>query len=261
MPGYTNNKRKSFSVGHRKAHSLGTNVLSSIAAIPSNYKTFSVNKTMVSENKKNLCLIDDSLINDEPVIQKLREPLERSVMPSLPTIEIIYDESEAEVREEDQKPLDSHIERRHSLMNEKIIFQGRVKRKTVIKDGRKPSMTSWVRYWLVLQGTQLLYFDHKQFKSYQTNIFHSTPLKCRSLKGWIVALVEDIQTDHTFTLSDNLGRNVYKFKASTATQAYEWYKKISQQLSQFKCNPSTGDPLIDFEDDSNHKSRLQIPKN
>jgi hypothetical protein len=140
MPGYTNNKRKSFSVGHRKAHSLGTNVLSSIAAIPSNYKTFSVNKTMVSENKKNLCLIDDSLINDEPVIQKLREPLERSVMPSLPTIEIIYDESEAEVREEDQKPLDSHIERRHSLMNEKIIFQGRVKRKTVIKDGRKPSV-------------------------------------------------------------------------------------------------------------------------
>ncbi|CAG2111173.1 unnamed protein product, partial [Medioppia subpectinata] len=267
------NRRRPFAVGHRKSQSLGTNVLTSIMAsttIPLTSKTFTVNKTIV-ENKRNLCLIDDTIIAEEATVQSPREPLEPTVTPSLPTIEIIYDESTADdetrdEREPDDRALktrpsiDSTLERkRHLLSADKIVFQGMVKRRTSVKDGKRPQMKVWAKYWLLLQGTQLLYFDCRQFRTYKSNVFKSKPLKCQSLEGWFVALVENNQSNDTFTLSDTLGRNVYKFRAPTPTQAFEWYKKISQQLSQIKSRtqPTDDRSLIDFEDDSSHhKNRL-----
>lgn len=44
------------------------------------------------------------------------------------------------------------------------IMQGCVRRKTVIKHGRKPTVTSWQRYWLQIWASSLTYFAPKSFK-------------------------------------------------------------------------------------------------
>jgi hypothetical protein len=43
-------------------------------------------------------------------------------------------------------------------------MQGCVRRKTVLKEGRKPTVTSWQRYWLQIWTTSLVYFSPKSFK-------------------------------------------------------------------------------------------------
>ncbi|XP_054156650.1 ras-specific guanine nucleotide-releasing factor RalGPS2-like [Oppia nitens] len=254
MPTYS--KRIPFIAGHRKSHSLGTNVLSTItSAIPSNTKYLLSTHHSDVENKKNICLIDDSPLIEEPVIHKSRDITEQTVtVITLPTIEIIYDDEElTELRKDvvnDYKQYNRYIERNIPFISGDILLQGMVKRKTILKDGKKPSMAGWVKYWLILQGNHLYYFDSKQFKTYQTDIFPSNPLKCRSLIGWSVSLFEDTQYTDTFRLSDNYGKNMYKFRAPTPGQAYEWFKKISQVVAQFKCRQQPIDSLIDFCDDS-----------
>lgn len=43
-------------------------------------------------------------------------------------------------------------------------FQGCVRRKTLLKDGRKPAVASWQRYWLQIWANSLVYFPPKSFK-------------------------------------------------------------------------------------------------
>lgn len=47
---------------------------------------------------------------------------------------------------------------------ESLEFQGCVRRKTVLKDGRKPAVASWQRYWLQIWANSLVYFPPKSFK-------------------------------------------------------------------------------------------------
>lgn len=52
-----------------------------------------------------------------------------------------------------------------SLLNSNdTMMEGCVRRKTVLKDGRKPAVASWQRYWLQLYSNSLLYFAPKSFK-------------------------------------------------------------------------------------------------
>lgn len=43
-------------------------------------------------------------------------------------------------------------------------FQGFVRRKTILKDGRKISLSSWQRYWLELSADVLVFYASKSFK-------------------------------------------------------------------------------------------------
>lgn len=45
-------------------------------------------------------------------------------------------------------------------------FQGCVRRKTILKDGRKPAVASWQRYWVQIWANSLVYFPPKSFKGY-----------------------------------------------------------------------------------------------
>jgi hypothetical protein len=130
MPGFS--KKVNFIPSHRKAHSLGTNVLSSVTSTQST-------TTLNILHNKNRCLIDDSLINEDPVISC------DLMIPSKPTFEIIYDDEEVDVEVEEQKPLNRYIEFNPLVIKDKILFQGLVKRKTIMKDGKKPSV-SYLRF-------------------------------------------------------------------------------------------------------------------
>ena len=130
------NNKKRFIAGHRKANSLGTNVLSSLAAIPLTSRSMSSKQNNV-RNCKNRCLIDDSFISEDPVITTV-EPFEKTF---LPKFDIINDNKEAIVLDDEEKPLHRYIDHSLSINEDKISYQGMIKRKTVLKDGKKPSVS------------------------------------------------------------------------------------------------------------------------
>ena len=132
MPAYN---KKRFTAGHRKANSLGTNVLSSITAIPLSSKSLSSKQNFV-RNNKNRCLIDDSLLSDETTIKTV-EPFEKTL---LPKFDIIKDRIAANKLNE-ELPLNRYIDHSLSISEDKVLYQGLVKRKTVLKDGKKPSVS------------------------------------------------------------------------------------------------------------------------
>lgn len=53
-----------------------------------------------------------------------------------------------------------------TIINETFGFQGSVRRKTILKDKRKPAVASWQRYWLQIWANSLVYFPPKSFKGY-----------------------------------------------------------------------------------------------
>lgn len=85
MPAYS---KKIFTSGHRRAHSLGTNLLSSIS-MTSIIPMASKSRQTKVQNTKNRCLIDDSVINEEPVVKTYE-----NLIPSLPKLDMYTDDDQ-----------------------------------------------------------------------------------------------------------------------------------------------------------------------
>lgn len=95
-------------------------------------------------------------------------------------------------------------------------MQGSIRRKTILKEGRKPTVASWQRYWIQIWSSSLAYFSPKSFKGYyfqdclyykiiitlfyyrnQRSDFKSEPCKLVSLTGCAIMLLEEesLQSD------------------------------------------------------------------
>lgn len=101
-------------------------------------------------------LIDDSVLEDTTTSthhNSLHLPLQSDTISTGSSDDIIaYDESESSIINNLDSPLDC------------ASFQGCVRRKTVLKDFRKPTVASWQRYWLQIWANSLVYFPPKSFK-------------------------------------------------------------------------------------------------
>ena len=111
-------------------------------------------------------------------------------------------------------------------------FQGCVKRKTLIKDGRRPAMSGWQRYWLQLWGTQLVYFSPRTLtKGLERRDFRTEPCKCQSVDGWVVMVPDSglgATDELSFQLADPTRRSVYRFRTPTPELSRAWVRWLHE---------------------------------
>ncbi|XP_027723643.1 ras-specific guanine nucleotide-releasing factor RalGPS1 isoform X5 [Vombatus ursinus] len=126
-----------------------------------------------------------------------------------------------------------------------ITMEGPLKRKTLLKEGRKPALSSWSRYWVTLSGSTLLYFGAKSLRGTDRKHYKSTPGKKVSIVGWMVQLPDDPEHPDIFQLNNPDKGNVYKFQTGSRLHAILWHKHLDDACKSNR--PQVPTNLMSFE--------------
>ncbi|XP_078498314.1 ras-specific guanine nucleotide-releasing factor RalGPS2 isoform X3 [Lissotriton helveticus] len=205
--------------GHRKCHSLGYNFIHKMNTAEFKSATF--------PNAGPRHLLDDSVM--EPHAPS-RGQAESSTLSS--GISIGKRSSDgSELSEETSWPaFESSAESEElavHLYPGAVTIQGVLRRKTLLKEGKKPTVASWTKYWAALCGTQLFYYTAKSIKATERKHFKSTSSKSVAVVGWMVMMADDPEHPDLFLLTDSEKGNSYKFQAGNRMNAMLWFKHLS----------------------------------
>ncbi|XP_030106885.1 ras-specific guanine nucleotide-releasing factor RalGPS1 isoform X9 [Mus musculus] len=124
-------------------------------------------------------------------------------------------------------------------------MEGPLRRKTLLKEGRKPALSSWTRYWVVLSGATLLYYGAKSLRGTDRKHYKSTPGKKVSIVGWMVQLPDDPEHPDIFQLNNPDKGNVYKFQTGSRFHAILWHKHLDDACKSSR--PQVPANLMSFE--------------
>ncbi|XP_038216439.1 ras-specific guanine nucleotide-releasing factor RalGPS1 isoform X3 [Zerene cesonia] len=106
-------------------------------------------------------------------------------------------------------------------------YQSYVRRKTIVKDGRKISLSSWQRYWLQITANIMIFFASKSFKGTTRSDFSKERCKVLTLHAGWRALWLETEANDAFQLVDQHAHTVYKFKTGSEATARQWVTKIN----------------------------------
>ncbi|KAG8555442.1 hypothetical protein GDO81_017703 [Engystomops pustulosus] len=205
--------------GHRKCHSLGYNFIHKMNTAEFKSATF--------PNAGPRHLLDDSVM--EPQTPS-RGQAESSTLSSGISIGK-WSSDGSELSEDMSWPaFESSAESSElavHLYSGAVTIQGVLRRKTLLKEGKKPTVASWTKYWAVLCGTQLIYYAAKSLKATERKHFKSTSTKNVSVVGWMVMMADDPEHPDIFLLTDSEKGNSYKFQAGNRVNAMLWFKHLS----------------------------------
>lgn len=236
-----------FNPCHRKTRSLSANFMSgsnqpkSIAE-----KTFSLPSQTTAPYVQGLRhLLDDSVLEESPCASSDGSICGKF---SVENSEV-FDTSSAEPPDSFW-PSRNHLQWRESdeLQNnfqQNFTCEGCLKRKVILKDGKKPTVGTWTRYWVALWGTSLLYYPAKSLRGTDRTAFKTNPSKMTSVVGWMVVMGDNPLQPDAFQLTDPMKGNVYKFRAGSQANALQWCRHLSEAAKRFQ--PTTPANLMSFD--------------
>ncbi|XP_053137790.1 ras-specific guanine nucleotide-releasing factor RalGPS1 isoform X4 [Hemicordylus capensis] len=219
---------------HRKSHSLGNNMMCQFSVVESKSATFPTEKPRH--------LLDDSVLESH-------SPVRNHTLSSVFTNGISIGSSESsEFSEEPSSGLESPTGACSCTPGSSIgvvTMEGPLRRKTLLKEGRKPTLSSWTRYWVILSGSTLIYFGAKSLRGTERKHYKSTPGKKVSIVGWMVALPDDPEHPDIFQLNNPDKGNVYKFQTGSRFHAILWHKHLDDACRSNR--PQVPANLMSFE--------------
>lgn len=243
----THGPQAKFVPGHRKARSLGTNIFKGCSGTSEGMRCDSVNSLggghepgcpSAQGSHGSRHLLDDSELDPPPPPPQHSECTSPHSHTLTRTWSGLSSDSDTEVVFEES--------------GEQCVVQGPLKRKTVIKDGRRPAVSAWHRYWVQLWGGALVYYHPKSLTSrgQERADFKTSPCKLQPLVGQAGKLVlvgpQDAQSQpDVFQLSDPAKATIYKFKAPSVSAAKSWIFNLQQALTENVQRPPEN--LITFE--------------
>jgi len=124
------------------------------------------------------------------------------------------------------------------------VLDGCLRRKALLKSGKKPTMAAWQRYWVQLWGPTLLYYSAKSLTGTSRSDFKLEPCKMKSVQGWLVQLADDPLHPDSFVLAEPSTGTMYKFRTGSASRALIWCRKIQECQRR----PSRPTNLIKFDE-------------
>lgn len=222
-----------FVPGHRKSASLGANVMlfgSDLSSVES--LCCSIASSTGSRN-----LLDDSMVFDDN--KSSLGKLTRSDLTINSHTSIISDTGSAEFKQ--------------FTLDHAFVIEGFVKRKKLLKEGKKLSVTSWQKFWAGLSGTWLHFFPskHRTFGRRDRAAFKREAHKMVNITDFTVVLLDDPRHPDAFQLTDNAG-NSYKFKAGSKSAALSWYTYLQEATKEKPVQVPQN--LITFEESEEKQS-------
>ncbi|XP_062602042.1 ras-specific guanine nucleotide-releasing factor RalGPS1-like isoform X3 [Saccostrea cucullata] len=230
---------------HRKTKSLNANFMSngqkSIAE-----KTFSLpSKTTAPYIQGIRHLLDDSVLEESPCASSDGSICGKIVGDNTETpAETVFSSSDSESQNKIIFSRDLTVDDLNNFQ-QSITCEGCLRRKTILKDGKKPTVGSWTRYWVSLWGTSLLYYPNKSLRGNDRSAFKAEPSKMTSVIGWMVVMGDNPLQPDAFQLSDPMKGNVYKFRAGSQADALMWCRHLNEATKRYQ--PQTPANLMSFD--------------
>uniref|UniRef100_A0A8C6WJQ8 Ral GEF with PH domain and SH3 binding motif 1 n=1 Tax=Neogobius melanostomus TaxID=47308 RepID=A0A8C6WJQ8_9GOBI len=205
---------------HRKSHSLGNNMMCQYGMSESRSATFPIDKARH--------LLDDSFLESQSPVRT--DPHSTSVSNglSLGSSESSFGEELSPGLGESSSP-----------------GTWPLRRKTLLKEGRKPKLSSWSRYWISLSGSTLTFYGAKALRASERKHYKSSPCKKVCVTGWMVVLPDDPARPNIFQLNDPDKGNVYKFQTGSRFSAIIWHKNLEEACRSSR--PQIPANLMSFE--------------
>jgi len=155
----------------------------------------------------------------------------------------LIDDSVLEKSGDSPTTLDVEISSGEEPLIADIALEGCLRRKTLLKNGKKPPMAAWQRYWIQLWGPVVLYYSAKSLLGSERSDFKSEPCKMKSLLGCLIQLADDPLHPESFHIADPHTGTMYKFRTGSLARALVWCRK----LQECQKKPSRPTNLIKFD--------------
>ncbi|XP_042579162.1 ras-specific guanine nucleotide-releasing factor RalGPS1-like isoform X3 [Cyprinus carpio] len=218
---------------HRKSHSLGNAMMWHFGVVESKSATFPTEKPRH--------LLDDSFLESQ-------SPTRNNPHSSSVSNGVSIGSSQSSFCEDLSPGVESPSVAESSLAHGEsggVTMEGPLKRKTLLKEGRKPKLSSWTRYWITLCGSTLIFYGSKALRATERKHYKSSPCKKVCVLGWMVVLPDDPTQPNIFQLNHPDKGNVYKFQTSDRFTAIMWHKHLEEACRRRR--PQIPANLMSFE--------------
>ncbi|CAD7013324.1 ras-specific guanine nucleotide-releasing factor RalGPS1 [Ceratitis capitata] len=232
-----------FIPGHRKCRSLGTNIFGKITHTHNDNANYGNPALMFGYGDEHHHLHDHSVLSQ----QQARHLLDDSVLEHSSNM---LSSGDATSNDSVEGVLchNSELELIYApTPDPENCIQGCVRRKTVQKEGRKPAVASWQRYWLQIWANSLVYFPPKSFKGSERSDFKREPCKVCPLDGWFAQVVDNTKHKNSFELYHRTLGTIYKFRTDSAQATQLWTTTICKVAMQRSAPKPLPINLMSFE--------------